>query len=182
MLQVIGLSIDEAIVFWRKAFGGTMTDDKFNKEYKYNIRHSFGLEGKRTNYAARRYAAVMLSLRLWVTATLNSCQSILITNQPGVSESHGCPFRHFSPENLNAALLSTFGSQGVSPGDIPEIMSNVKSGHYHVACTRVFELTHGVKKGEGVGGGECVTHPNQYAARSRELDKVHSVDAMNLDS
>lgn len=31
-----------------------MTDDKFNKEYKYNIRHSFGLEGKRANYAAKR--------------------------------------------------------------------------------------------------------------------------------
>ena len=53
-LQVVGLSIDEAIIFWRKAFGGKITDDKFNKEYKYNIRHSYGLEGKRTNYPAYR--------------------------------------------------------------------------------------------------------------------------------
>lgn len=53
-LKVIGLSIEEAIAFWRKAFGGTMTDDKFNKEYKYNIRHSYGLEGKRHNYPAKR--------------------------------------------------------------------------------------------------------------------------------
>lgn len=60
-------------------------------------------------------------------------------------------------------------------------MSSVKSGHYHVACTRVFELTHGIPKGEGVGGGECVTHPNQYAARSRELDKANSEDAMAVD-
>lgn len=53
-------------------------------------------------------------------------------------------------------------------------MNNVKAGHYHVACTRVFELTHaayGVKKGEGVGDGENVTHPNQYAAKSMELEK-----------
>jgi DNA primase large subunit len=59
--------------------------------------------------------------------------------------------------------------------DIPEIMSTVKAKHYHVACTRVFELTHasyGVNKGEGIGGGESVTHPNQYAAKSMELRKV----------
>ena len=54
LLQVVGLSIEEAIIFWRKAFGGTLTDDKFNKEYRYNIRHSYGLEGKRANYAAKR--------------------------------------------------------------------------------------------------------------------------------
>jgi DNA primase large subunit len=62
-------------------------------------------------------------------------------------------------------------------GDLPEIMNAVKSGHFHVACTRVFEVTHakeGVKKGEGVGGGESVTHPNQYAARSRELEKAQT--------
>jgi DNA primase large subunit len=58
---------------------------------------------------------------------------------------------------------------------MPEIMNTVREGHFHVACTRVFEMTHsafGVKKGEGVGGGESVTHPNQYAARSMELDKM----------
>ena len=67
-----------------------------------------------------------------------------------------------------------YGEHGLTSGDMQEIMSTVKAGHYHVACTRVFEITHahqGVKKGEGVGGGESVTHPNQYAARSRELDK-----------
>ena len=59
--------------------------------------------------------------------------------------------------------------------DLPEIMNMVKTGHYHVACTRVFEITHaavGVKKGDGIGGGESVTHPNQFAARSMELEKV----------
>jgi DNA primase large subunit len=51
--QVLGLSIDEAIIFWRKSFN-RITDDKFNKEYKYNIRHSYGLEGRRHNYTAKR--------------------------------------------------------------------------------------------------------------------------------
>ena len=68
-----------------------------------------------------------------------------------------------------------YSEQGLTSGDLPEIMSTVKAGHYHVACTRVFEITHnarGVKKGDGVGGGESVTHPNQYAARSRELERA----------
>jgi hypothetical protein len=54
--QVLGLSIDEAVIFWRRSFS-SIQDDKFNKEYKYNIRHSYGLEGKRANYPARRSAA-----------------------------------------------------------------------------------------------------------------------------
>jgi DNA primase large subunit len=93
---------------------------------------------------------------------------------PGSQDSHGCPFRHFSPENLQTGLLSMYSQQGLGAGDLPEIMSYVKANHYHVACTRVFEITHGakgVKKGDGVGNGESVTHPNQYTARSRELEK-----------
>lgn len=103
---------------------------------------------------------------------LFSCQQILLSDQPGPSDCHGCPYRHFSPESLQTALRVTYPAV---QGDLPEIMNTVKSGHYHVACTRVFEITHkgtGVKKGEGVGGGESVTHPNQYAARSRELEKA----------
>ncbi|TFK42657.1 eukaryotic and archaeal DNA primase, large subunit-domain-containing protein [Crucibulum laeve] len=161
-LKVLGLSVEEAIAFWRKAFS-RITDDKFNKEYKYNIRHSYGLEGKRANYPAK------------------SCLQILT---PGPSE-HGCPYRHYSAENLQSALLSTYSSQGLSSADLPEIMATVNAGHFHVACTRVFEITHascGVSKGEGVGGGESVTHPNQYAARSMELAKPKvEEDAMVVD-
>jgi len=62
--QGIGLPLDEAVVFWRRMYGATMSDDKFNKEYKYNIRHSYGQEGKRTNYAPKRYAFLSLSLLL----------------------------------------------------------------------------------------------------------------------
>lgn len=51
-LKGIGVSVEEALIFWRKSFSG-MTDDKFNKEYRYNIRHGYGLEGGRKNYAPK---------------------------------------------------------------------------------------------------------------------------------
>lgn len=51
--------MEEAIIFWRKSFN-RITDDKFNKEYKYNIRHSYGLEGRRHNYPAKRYDVCIL--------------------------------------------------------------------------------------------------------------------------
>lgn len=52
-LKDIGLPLEEALLFWRRSFRG-MSDDKFNKEYKYNIRYGYGLEGKRINYPAKR--------------------------------------------------------------------------------------------------------------------------------
>lgn len=51
--QGVGLSVEEALIFWRKGFS-TMSDDKFNKDHRYNIRHNYGLEGKRTNYQPRK--------------------------------------------------------------------------------------------------------------------------------
>ncbi|KAJ7046717.1 eukaryotic and archaeal DNA primase, large subunit-domain-containing protein [Mycena alexandri] len=158
-LKVLGLSVEEAIVFWRKSFD-RINDDTFNKMYKYNIRHSFGLEGKRANYPAK------------------NCQQILTSGGDP-----GCPYRHFSPENLQSALLSTYGPLGLTSSDVPEVMATVKGGHFHVACTRVFEMTHsssGVKKGDGVGSGESVTHPNQYAAKSMELAKAQEEKAAGM--
>ncbi|WWC68054.1 uncharacterized protein I206_101973 [Kwoniella pini CBS 10737] len=152
-LKGVGLPLDEAVVFWRRMYGATMSDDKFNKEYKYNIRHSYGQEGKRTNYPPK------------------SCQQILTQNQPGTQDSHGCPFRHFSPENLSSFLSNTYPQIDRSSLEMKDILDSVKNTHYHVACTRVFELTHGIKKGDGLGDGESVAHPNKWVDKSRELEK-----------
>jgi len=59
------LSLDSALAFWRTEFAkGGMPEDKFKKEHMYNIRHSYGKEGKRVNY------------------TPASCMSV-INSQPG---------------------------------------------------------------------------------------------------
>ncbi|GAA5985883.1 hypothetical protein JCM10908_006318 [Rhodotorula pacifica] len=158
-LKGIGLSVEEALAFWRKSFS-TITDDKFNKEYRYNIRHQFGLEGSRKNY------------------TPKSCTTIITGPVPGAGQVHGCPFRHHSEAALTSLLHSTVGSLMTS-SDLKEILAATKQGHYHVACTRVFELQHAklpggssVPKGEGLGGGDSVDHPNRYFDASRKAIKA----------
>lgn len=42
--------MDESMQFWKKKFSGKMDGEKFDKQYSYNIRHSYGKEGKRTDY------------------------------------------------------------------------------------------------------------------------------------
>lgn len=56
--------------------------------------------------------------------------------------------------------------------DMAEILNAVDGKQYHVACTRVFEITH---DGQGLGDGDSVTHPNRYAARSRELEQENEL-------
>jgi Eukaryotic-type DNA primase, large subunit len=49
-LKGIGLTLEDSIKFWRAEFTKKMTNDKFEKGYLYNIRHSYGKEGKRADY------------------------------------------------------------------------------------------------------------------------------------
>ncbi|RPA78724.1 DNA primase large subunit [Ascobolus immersus RN42] len=151
-LKGIGLSVEEALIFWRQAFKG-VTDDKFNKEYRYNIRHSYGLEGNRRNYKP------------------HSCQQILTDHPPGPGESHGCPYRHFSMDNLIAAVQSMgVNEKGVLDG----VKKDVEAKKFHLACNRVFEFTRRKELKEVAGHrdgslGETITHPNEYFEKSWKL-------------
>lgn len=61
-MQAIGLSLDSALAFWKAEFAkGGMTDDKFQKEHHYGIRHSYGKEGKRVAYTPASCINVILS-------------------------------------------------------------------------------------------------------------------------
>ena len=55
-LKGIGLSLEEALVFWRRGFS-SMTDEKFRKDHQYNIRHNYGQEGGRKDYKPSRSVA-----------------------------------------------------------------------------------------------------------------------------
>lgn len=120
------------------------------------------------------------SLRRHVLTNLGAthrCTTIITGPVPGAGQVHGCPFRHHSEAALTSLLHSTVGSP-MTNADLKEILAATKAGHYHVACTRVFELQHAklpgggsVPKGEGLGGGDSVDHPNRYFDASRKVIK-----------
>lgn len=157
-LKGIGLNVDEALKFWAQQFtkNGNMSQETFNKEYKYNIRHQYGLEGARINY------------RPW------DCATILNKPKPRAKEFHGCPYRDFT----EAQLKQTFEDKGIKNiEDINLIMDNVQKQQYTIACTRVFELTHqkellAQSKAGQPAQMEHINHPNLYFDRSRQLERA----------
>jgi DNA primase large subunit len=155
-LKGIGLSLDECIIFWRRSFR-LMTDDKFQKEYRYNIRHSYGDVGGDSNRRGRGY-------------TPYSCQKLLTEPLPGPGQTHGCPYRTFTPDNL----ISILQRVGVNERDVLKtVREDVGKQRYHVACNRVFEWSHKreIKKVKDDGSWsatdlDTIVHPNTYFKRS----------------
>ncbi|PWW80249.1 DNA primase, large subunit [Tuber magnatum] len=161
-LKGVGLNVDEALTFWRKAFS-RIDDDEFQKKYRYNVRHAYGLEGTRRNYKPM------------------SCQQILTERRPAANQVHGCPYREMAVENLVVGL----GTMSVSDKDvIRHVREDIEARKYHVACSRVFEHIHAkeLKREREASGGsgrlaENIIHPNEYFTRSFILKNPGSVEA-----
>lgn len=136
-LKGIGVTLQDAMRFWREEFTKIMDVDKFEKEHAYNVRYNYGQEGKRTNY------------------TPYSCMKVICTSV-GPGEYHGCPYKHSDLKILTNKLQA----YGISPQYITEIAELVKGSHFQVACGKYFEATHG-KPSNGI------QHPNQYFEESQ---------------
>lgn len=168
-LKGIGLSLEDCLVFWRQSFR-TFSDDEFNSKYKYNIRHAYGDVGGDVNRRGRGYPPY-------------SCQRILTDNAPGTGQTHGCPYRHFSVDNLVALLQTT----GVNDREtLQGVREDVGRMRYHIACNRVFEHVHKEElkkvKDEGTMSQadlDTIVHPNTYFKRSyllKNLGRVAKTD------
>jgi DNA primase large subunit len=173
-LKGIGLSLEDCLIFWRQSFK-LITDDTFNKEYRYNVRHAYGDVGGDTNRRGRGYSPY-------------SCQKILTEHPPGTGEAHGCPYRHFSVDNLTSMLQAT----GVHDREVLRgVKEDVEKNRYHIACNRVFEWAHKNEikkvKDDGSWGSaelETIVHPNTYFKRSyllKNLGKVPKGDVRMED-
>ncbi|KAI2621006.1 DNA primase, large subunit [Hypomontagnella submonticulosa] len=173
-LKGIGLNLEECLVFWRSSFH-KITDDTFNKEYRYNVRHVYGDVGGDSNRRGGGYSPF-------------SCQKILTEHPPGPGEAHGCPYRHFNLENLTALLQQV----GISDRSVLQgVKEDKENQKFHMACNRVFEYVHKNElkkaKDEGVMTSaqlETIVHPNEYFKRSyllKNLGKANNSDDIKME-
>lgn len=141
-LKGIGLSLDQALEFWRMAFVRT-SDEDFKKRYAYNIRHNYGQEGNRKNYSPM------------------GCDKIINLPPGGPDQHHGCPFQQFNPERLNSEIRAL--NPAVTDGELKELKLLVSGKHYNLACSKYFELTHPSTNPQAPTSlSEPISHPNQY--------------------
>jgi DNA primase large subunit len=111
-LKGIGLSLEESLNFWKKKFANKFPADKFEKEYSYNIRHSYGKEGKRNDYIPY------------------SCNKIQMgIPAPASGDYHGCPFKVFSEEKLKNVIRDAGIKQEL---DVLKILEKVRNKEFSV--------------------------------------------------
>lgn len=186
-LKGIGLNLEECLTFWRTGFS-KITDDVFNKEYRYNVRHAYGDVGGDAIRRGGGYSPF-------------SCQKILTEHPPAPGDAHGCPYRHFNLENLTSLLQNMGVSDRATLQGVKEDKENQK---FHMACNRyvaksasrllqtgpgfdlffssphrVFEHLHKAEikkaKDESIMTSaqlETIVHPNEYFKRSYLLKNL----------
>ena len=86
-LRGIGLSVEGALQFFQQQFTAKLSVEKFNREYAYNIRYLYGLEGRRVPLGSL------------------PC-SVLMKTRPTGQQCHGCPFVYMQDGALEAFLRS----------------------------------------------------------------------------
>ena len=141
----IGLTLEDSLKFWKKKFGPKVDGDKFDKQYSYNIRHSYGKEGKRADYSA------------W------ACGKI-ISQTPASGEYHGCPFKYFTDDTMRDFLVNRYS---LTADKLIPIMEKKREGNAQIACVKLWDATHDIDTKDNVGN-----HPNAYFSSSLESEDI----------
>jgi DNA primase large subunit len=126
-LKDIGLSIEDAILFWRMMLASKSSEQEFNQFYAYNILHAYGQVGKQQDYLSY------------------SCMS-LIDEYPKPHECHGCAFRALD----NHEIIKQLRALDMKTESLESVITLSKNGQYQQACTEVFENTFGRKPKKGI--------------------------------
>ena len=109
--------MEGSLNFFKQKFSKVTSVDKFEKDYAYHIRHTYGQEGKRVDYPPY------------------GCTKIQNMDPPSLGETHGCPFKIYSVDNLKKILVD----QNFKDIDILGIMEKKKTNEFSVACMRYYD-------------------------------------------
>ncbi len=154
-LKGAGLPLQESLKFFQKKYEKKITLEKFQKEYAYNIRHSYGLEGRRYSYAPY------------------SCNKLIQMIGPIGKECHGCPFKTYSTDNLEEILNTC----NLNPMDIEAILNKKKRNQFQQACVKYFKGKFPDVPAYGIG-----IHPNKYFTSAMKAFKnIKAKDKKNED-
>lgn len=147
-LKGIGVTLEQALAFWKREFCRKIPADQFDKQYAYHIRHSYGEEGRRANYVPF------------------SCVKIITSMHPGAGEQHGCPYKHYRPELLAEVL----GKTGMTDKQVEETVREAKAGRFGHACRKHFCAMHPTHDPSEVS----INHPHQFYFTALEAMKTDS--------
>ncbi|XP_008207104.1 DNA primase large subunit isoform X1 [Nasonia vitripennis] len=147
-LKGVGVTLEDSIEFWKSEMTKKedCNEDKFNKQYLYQIRYNYGKVGRRVDYRPA------------------GCNK-LISEPVGPAEVHGCPYKHMDTDELTKKLLECH----LPHSDVGEITKLASEGHYILACTRYFESTHKQPP------ARMFLHPNHYFQESRNILTIDEV-------
>lgn len=142
-LKGLGFSVHETMTFFRTEFIQTIPTARFDKEYAYHIRHSYGLEGAHKDYRPL------------------SCEQIIEGSAPRQGQFHGCPFKHWD----SAALRQELYRDGrVQPDTADRIVIQAENGGYQSACQALLVASHPPSASACL---DLQLHPNAYVEASR---------------
>lgn len=148
------VDLDTAVEFWRKEFTKKIPNEKFEREYKYNIRHLYGKEGSNKD-----------------GLSCFSCDKI-ISSVPGTSEKHGCPFKHFDDTHLRNMLVK----HGLKEVDISSILLKRNQSDPKAACTAYFEYSKGCEL------PDVIKNPIQFYYESQRMANRPLEESMEIET
>lgn len=158
-LKSIGLSFEDSLQLFSTLMtvkGGGSPESFAKTSYGYNIRHNYGMEGKKVSYSSASCATIM---GLPPVVDQNDC--------------HGCPFRFRDESRLRSTLQlpqtdprgTSFGDVTPSLGEIEDIVNDCKGQHFTRACFKYFMATH-----KNIKRDALFRSPYEYYVASREFE------------
>ena len=140
-LKGAGLTLEDSMQFFQRAFSN-MTPEQWQKEYAYNIRHTYGKEGQKKSKSPY------------------NCSGIINSQAPSNhGDHHGCPYKNLDSDKLSQLLQKL---KIGTPSDRTAIVNLQKSKHYNLACLEHFKVMHPKAETMDISVDNVGNHPNAW--------------------